>query len=279
MLNLVKNYSNIKSRWCIAVFFLIYSLFAHNSSFAMEFAYESFEGTKVDGTAGVGNYLHMRGEIVPGDYKKFLNLVIAEPFKYLESRIFLDSPGGNVSESIKIAMLIKRTFVPVFVTRGKCASSCFLIFASAATRDASRNAVGIHRPYLSHSLMKKLAPSEAEKEQNKAIQMARDYLLELQLPMSIIDMMVRRSSTDIYWLTRDDLDNLLGNTAPWYEEFLTAKCGWTKQLQNRFDDPSLSDSEFNQVAHELGSIRACGRMETYKESLEFIKTETGGLRK
>jgi hypothetical protein len=114
----------------------------------------------------------LEGTIASGDYDKLLSFVDAN-----EARsIYLASPGGSVTEAIKIGRLVRalrlETLIPVQVrsdlreklaerhklTNPKgnyvCASACFFVFVAGVKRDHDllRDPIlGIHRPYLTDS--------------------------------------------------------------------------------------------------------------------------------
>jgi hypothetical protein len=52
---------------------------------------------------------------------------------------------------------------------------------------------------------------------------AREYLLRELVPQSLVEKMLQRSSTEIYWLTQDDTLELSGR-APWFDEMMIARC-------------------------------------------------------
>jgi membrane-bound ClpP family serine protease len=63
--------------------------------------------------------------------------------------LWLDSPGGLITEAIKIGDVIAEKNMEAIVTfSGHCYSACVLIYAAARTRSGIGN-VGIHRPFAS----------------------------------------------------------------------------------------------------------------------------------
>lgn len=110
----------------------------------------------------------MTGEITAGDAERLAAIFVAikptanyYPYPNL---LYLNSPGGDVSEAIRIADLVKMLGISVATVpngKGACASSCFLIYAAALERSASGidtlraeghkgnlGPLGVHRPYL-----------------------------------------------------------------------------------------------------------------------------------
>ena len=58
----------------------------------------------------------------------------------------LDSPGGQVSEGVQLADLIRTRKVPVVIpSNSQCVSACFLLLAASPHRMAASDAlVGVH---------------------------------------------------------------------------------------------------------------------------------------
>lgn len=183
--------------------------------------------------------IHIDGDIKSGDSERVA--FIAGKMTYVGA-FLINSPGGSVVESIRIASLIEGMHAKFFVKKGGiCASACFFMLIAAQNRnfsffagDAGKNPtpeeiaknrfVGIHRPFLgSKNETKK---SSAEK-QEQMMDVVRNYLKNKQIPRYLIDQMMGRSSNEIYWLRQEDA-NLLGEYSPGYEEIIIKECGYNK---------------------------------------------------
>ena len=70
------------------------------------------------------------------------------------------------------------------------------------------------------------------KQQQQLMSRIRQYLGAENVPQMLVDAMMSRPSTDVYWLTDDDLESL-GEYSPAYEELLIAKCGYDRKLRKR----------------------------------------------
>jgi hypothetical protein len=151
---------------------------------------------------------------------------------FLAYNFILASPGGDVAEALAIGRLLKSIYAQAIVgpRYGSCASACFIIFASAVDRVGVAGLVGIHRPYVAPGRLRSLTVTEAEREETKVLLDAEKYLHTLRVPRALIDQMFSRSSTDIHWLSDDELEQL-GWRAPWYEELLVARCGLNTQKE------------------------------------------------
>lgn len=174
-----------------------------------------------------GKTLHLDGEIHEGDYDRFVSFLKANPVDAMSafSVIKVNSTGGDVLETIRMAKAIKEGFGRVFVDGGTCASSCFFLYVFASTHMAVHDGhLGIHRPYYNPTYFAKLSPTEAEAKYKEMDTQVRAYLHDLRVPQHLVDTMFSTPSSDIYWLTDSDIVEL-GLTQPWLSELTTAKCG------------------------------------------------------
>ena len=97
------------------------------------------------GPDGIG--LGMSGEIVPGDALRFQALLATLP-PNKPKMLFMQSPGGNVLESISLGLAIHNAKVAT-VVGDYCASGCALAWLGGVTRAASPHAqIGFHTPYV-----------------------------------------------------------------------------------------------------------------------------------
>jgi hypothetical protein len=96
---------------------------------------------------GSGGLLRLTGSIDPGSAQRFADEIAARG-EYVEI-IQLDSPGGSVDDALSIGRLIREKGLSTRVADGGlCASSCPLIFAAGAERQAGRGAaIGVHQIY------------------------------------------------------------------------------------------------------------------------------------
>jgi hypothetical protein len=212
--------------WLLA--WMTTSLLACAQTFGADISYidyEPFTQQKI----GEPGMLLLSGEIVPGDYGRLLAKIrFSQGDFFVLNTIILASDGGDVREAIKIAKLVKSLYSEVLVgpATGRCVSACFLIFAAANERSSDdERLVGIHRPYVVDQQLASMSPAEAEREQNKVLAQAREYLKDNNVPGYLIEEMFRRSSRDVYWLSADDLTQL-GYQSPWFNQYLVAKCNW-----------------------------------------------------
>jgi len=205
------------------------ALFACSSAHGAEISYIDSELVFHQKVPGPGIPL-FSGDIVRGDYARLLGTIFESRHDFfINNWIFIASDGGDVREAIKIAGLLKSLYstVVVYPATGRCVSACFLIYAAANQRASdNEKLIGIHRPYIVDHELASMSPAQAEREQNKVLAQAREFLKSNSVPDYLIEEMFRRSSKDVYWLSADDLERL-GFQSPWFNQYLVATCGWT----------------------------------------------------
>ena len=210
----------------------------------------------------------LKGEILPGDHERLIQFAVHNNIDLANENFILSSPGGDVLEALKVGELVKNLYVTVWVgpDTGQCASACFIIFASAVSRHALAGLVGIHRPYVDRTQLRLLSPKNAEAQENKALLDAENYLHQLRVPSYLVDKMFQHASSEIYWLSNEDLVSELGTRPAWYEEFLIARCGFDKEGEQQYmRDPAA----FGDVLHNmLIPVEQCGERLTQSEALE-----------
>jgi len=202
-------------------------------------------------TDDLGVRITMSGEISSGDADRLASIFVAvKPiyanFYLFPNSLYLDSPGGDVAEAIRIAELVKVLALSVATIpdgKGVCASSCFLIYAAALERSAAGidtlkvegakgnlGPLGIHRPYFrSHAD----GPAGA-KRQEQIMSDMRTYLVKASVGHALIDKMMAHASNDIYWLNAEEV-RALGSYAPGVEEQLISKCGYNARRESNLN--------------------------------------------
>lgn len=233
------------------------------SAYAMDFRLTNKSPVNDVHIDGANPPLLLHGEIQPGDYERLLKYAAANHIILAQKALILASPGGDVTEALKIGRLVKRLYAEVAVGRtfGPCASACFIIFASSVHRMGMPGFVGIHRPYLSPARFQSLSPSAAETLETHALTDAENYLHELRVPSNLVDTMFEHASTEIHWLSAEELDHQLGESPAWYEEFLIARCG----LHRR---PSLAGTANQSELQEAEAALECGERLTLEDAFK-----------
>lgn len=121
----------------------------------------------------------------------------------------------------------------------ECASACFLIWASGMARDGSW--IGVHRFRFNEMFYGNLSPMQAESLYSSAEKQYREYVRRLNVPESIIDRMFATPSSEMYYLSPDEI-KLVSNT-PYLEELVQAKCGSSKATEYWEGDAHISTED------------------------------------
>lgn len=194
------------------------------TAFEMEYSVKYVE---INGQTAI-NGLTMVGKIESGDYSKLIAFFTANERAFVgASTFYLDSPGGNVGEALRIGKLVAETFRTTLVeANAKCLSACFLIFVSGAQRIPEGNAtIGIHRPYYEKSKFAKLSQQQAREEYEKLDNEVRQFLARAKIADRLVEKMFSVPSDSVFKLSPDILASEVGLTQPWWEEMEIAACG------------------------------------------------------
>ncbi|TAN13735.1 MAG: hypothetical protein EPN34_01030 [Burkholderiaceae bacterium] len=132
--------------------------------------------------------------IKPGDAEKLREKLAdinkISPHDFRVGMIYLNSPGGDVMEAMKIGHLIRdeqmSTFVPHDFT---CASACALLLAAGVTRGAAGPLI-IHSFY-SPEFLGSGDFADANRQFDKISQAIRDYLKQMRVPATLLDEMLK----------------------------------------------------------------------------------------
>ena len=165
------------------------------AAFAMRFAYYPMPGA-----AGAG-ILTASGEVRLGDDERLHAALHALPAGSQLTALSLDSPGGDLEEGLRMATSVREARLPTMVGDGaKCASACVIVFAAGSHLFASTTAlVGVHSA--------SYRGSDTPDAQAATVVMAR-RLAEYGVPDAILGKMVTAHPSQIWWLSRSDLDSM-----------------------------------------------------------------------
>lgn len=217
----------------------------------------------------------VRGPIETGDARKVLS-ALHEANKNVAPLGFLTlaSPGGDLREALKIADIVQAAMLPttnIDYARDahgsndrsgesmSCASACFFIWLAGPNRfvrqEKTGRALGLHRPYFAKDTYTNTDPQTLASKHGDIAQAARQYLERAAVPTRLIEEMLRRPSTDIYWLTIEEENDLAGY-APWFEELLIARCNYDAEPLARLKRGGLSRSESDSLRRRFASPSA-----------------------
>jgi hypothetical protein len=210
-------------KWLL-VFFLIF-ISKNNLLYAGEI---SIWSSNLESCAGYT--IDFSGEVKRGDFRKLENAINAAHRKYGKENcsdgwlpVRISSEGGDVAESIAMGKLIRDNKLRTIVPQGaSCNSACVFIFAGGVRR-FPMGEIGIHRPYFAN-----LDPSHnvnrVRVEREKINSMIREYLLYVDIPLSLLDAMLSTPPEKIKYLGDSELDFYrLSGTDPSFEEYRVAQ--------------------------------------------------------
>lgn len=196
-------------------------------------------------------FLILEGKIVAGDYKKVRDFVGEKTnFEKITGGVFLASPGGNVTESLKIGRLIRAlrlstdapsgpaTGVPRFgeslitpnlLLNAKadfgCASACFFIYVAGVYRHLNwTGRLGFHRPIELESEASKLDVDQALNRTWRVRQLIQKYLADMDVPDKYIDLIYSVPFNEVHWVTQKEFDSDLQGLVPEAKKWIAAKC-------------------------------------------------------
>ena len=173
-----------------------------------------------------GNMIFFNGKIEKGDLSKLISSLKEEELIPSDlnplPEIRITSEGGSIDEALKIGKFIRSSLLPVTAV-DHCYSSCFVILASSVDRRIfGKTSIGIHRPYYDKDYFSGLSIEEANYKYKKLQNETSMYLIEMNVPRTIVDDMFNVSSDNIRILG-NELDKILGRT-PIYDEWIKSKC-------------------------------------------------------
>ena len=120
--------------------------------------------------------------------------------------LWLDSPGGLITEAMKIGDIIAEEDMEAIVLfKGHCYSSCVFIYAAAEVRSGIGD-VGIHRPFTSEISTDSLSYSEYLKKYDVLTPVLKQYFGKYGVSPALVDSMNVTPSDEIKILSNEELD-------------------------------------------------------------------------
>ena len=164
-------------------------------------------------------------------------------------KIFINSAGGNVSEAIKMAKLIRELELSVTLPMdAKCISACFYIYSAGVFRTTfATESIGIHSPSFEKKFFNELSQEEANLIYKGREAEAYDVLRDFNIPEKIISKMKSVTSQDLHFLSMSDVRELAFDRI--YNERLISLNGNTK-LDHESRD-FIDDSELRSIMRML----------------------------
>jgi hypothetical protein len=185
----------------------------------------------IDGSPLAG--VTIEGMIAPGDFAKLVPLLLDAEGK---SVVWLASPGGNLSEALRMGALIRQLALEVRVPDDRsrplvrlrdpdnntCASACFFLYAAGVRRQGS--VLGIHKPSLPADEYFSLGLDGSVTAHRRIQEATADYLDQMGVPARYASMMMAGSPTDMIWLAPEDVAKDLTGIAAGYEAWFQGAC-------------------------------------------------------
>jgi hypothetical protein len=192
----------------------------------------------------------LEGEIEAGDSEKFKRFIDENQSK----AVYLASPGGNLAEAIEIGRIVRvlklETIAPgklssdhrkTIAARHKlktpeanymCASACFFVFVAGVHRVMDIHAalvadeviLGIHRPFLTDSDLRKLSANQAIASANQLRKLVESYLKEMSVPAKYADLMFSVPKDQVRWIGSADFQSDLEGFIPELKDWMDAQC-------------------------------------------------------
>ena len=168
-------------------------------------------------------WIEMTGEVISGDTQRFL----ASISPYLGKEIYevvisLDSPGGNLVESLRLGRAVSelpyltRAFVGVDGGSKVCASACVNVYLGANFRFLTDDArIGVHRFSM---VGDSLASDEAISISQELSAEILAYIRDMRADPSFFNVIVSAHAEEIYWVPRETLEALRVVTNGIYSE-------------------------------------------------------------
>jgi len=177
----------------------------------------------------LGGTFTMHGEIKKDDSVNFI--ISLASWDNPPTVFHITSTGGDLDEAMKIGEIIRSSQIPVW-SGEECFSACVFIYASGVERDA-QGKVGLHRPYFDKKYFANLSSLEAKEKYEELKQQSITYLKEIEVSQALIDRMFQTGSTEVDIIEAEEANRLFGAQSPFYEEWITAKCGKYTEEQSR----------------------------------------------
>lgn len=203
----------------------------------------------------------IRGSIQKGDYDRLIQFV-RHPDNYgrFARTVYLDSPGGDVAEAIKIANLLDKSYAATHVASGaRCYSACFILWMSGVARHVSSGAtLGVHRIHV------KLGEESVDPQSAYFTRIARsveNYMAGLGTPRAILDKMNATAPADLFvisprWLAEQQLLTTLSYRLGFIDA-AQARCGPEPSAVGMKAGSTPGEDEFDRWVQQIKSWTTC----------------------
>jgi hypothetical protein len=205
------------------------------------------------------------------------------------------SPVGDLAEAMKIGRLVRAlkliTNVPTRMglhsnlgilnehklknpqANYMCASACFFIFVAGIKRTdnvwSGDPILGIHKPYLSDSDLRKLSGDQAIASTDRLRTTVENYLKEMGVPGKYAGMMFAVPKDEVQWIGAVDFKKDLEGIIPELKDWVAARCDkrtdvekalWKNMMADLRHVPKQSTPErslFDLMQQKMSELHAC----------------------
>lgn len=251
--------------------------------------------------------LLIEGIIKPGDFEKFQSKLVEK--KAPPEEFFLNSPGGDVREALKIGRLVRKllldTTVPALTRQEKpkklicwiqtgrvearefkrgdeciCASACFFIYVAGIYRRG--NYVAVHRPYVNKTDTADISLKSYVKKYQGVKKEIRDYLSDMGVSDKWYEILISTPSHDARFLTEEETSEFLIKRPAEIEEWVFSKCSKLTPLERQMNTELWSKMErvepltkvekiiFKDLNKKTSDEIVCGKNMLWLERLEVF---------
>jgi hypothetical protein len=190
--------------------------------------------------------LVIEGTIEQGDYEKLRTfLANRNAFNKIRRGVFLASPGGRVTESIRMGYLIRalnlRTLLPSLpAERGAgliqandlkhpgnylCASACFFLYIAGIDRNPLHvGRLGIHRPFVKSRFNLPLSEKTKTAAVHSIEEVVSSYVLRMNVSEGLLTRMFAVPSNSVHWLNDDEFSKFVRWTSPQFKTDIQRQC-------------------------------------------------------
>ncbi len=211
-----------------------------------------FQAESAEFTVG-GRTVLIEGEITVGDFEKLRKITDYCPLS-LVGTVELASPGGNITEAIKMGRLVRslrlstsapitsvgetetakslarQTGVKDIERNNTCTSACFFIYVAGV--DRMGDTIGIHRPYFDLEVLRKSEGSDVIETSRSVKSIVESYLSEMGVPSKYAELMFDTRKDEIRWLTKDEISQDFFGLIPELQDWVESRCG--KHPQSKY---------------------------------------------
>lgn len=213
----------------------------------------------------------LTGAIAKGDYLRLTAFIRNDVRRFASASLVLGSPGGNLAEAIRIGTLFRYTLQAVHVEDriGECASACFFIFVNSPERTTKDFAIGIHRPFIQIESSTRMNIFEYQTAYAENGTNIRKYLDDAEVPKRIIEKIFSLASTEVYWLTKQDVYDI-GRRANWWDQLLVDRCELDKELEINYLKYGDAYPKAADARRHLSAVNECANAIRLTYRLEML---------